>query len=94
MTKTPSLAEELFEKIKGHTDPVAFLKAMADPASPPTFESDYLDFKARPEPDPKNAKLKEIWYEALSGFANSGGGVLVWGIDARKDPATGIDVSL
>jgi hypothetical protein len=93
MAERPSLAEELFEKIKSQLDPAAFLKAMADPASPPTFESDYLDFKAKPDPDPKNSKLKEIWYEALSGFGNSGGGVLVWGIDARKDPATGIDAA-
>jgi hypothetical protein len=93
MTKTTTLAEELFEKIKSQPDPAAFLKAMADPAGPPTFESDYLDFKAKPDRDPKNVKLKEIWYEALSGFGNSGGGILVWGIDARKDPATGIDAA-
>jgi Putative DNA-binding domain len=90
MAERPSLAEELFEKIKNQSDPTAFLKAMTDSASP-TFESDYLDFKAKPDPDPKNSKLKEIWYEALSGFGNSGGGVLVWGIDARKDSTTGID---
>jgi len=93
MAKTPTLAEELFEKIKGQADPAAFLKGMADPASPPTFETDYLDFKAKPDPDPKNAKLKELWYEALSGFGNSGGGVLIWGIDARKDPDTEIDAA-
>ena len=92
MPKTPTLAEELFERIKSEIDPAAYLKAMADPASP-TFESDFLDFKAKPDPDPKNTKLKEIWYEALSGFGNSGGGVLIWGIDARKDPATGIDAA-
>jgi hypothetical protein len=93
MAKTPSLAEELFEKIKSDPNPANFLKEMANPALPPTFESDYLDFKAKPDPDPKNAKLKEIWYEALSGFGNSGGGVLIWGIDARKDKTTEIDAA-
>jgi hypothetical protein len=93
VAKTPTLAEELFEKMKSQADPAAYLEAMADPASPPTFETDYLDFKAKPDRDPKNAKLKEIWYEALSGFGKSGGGVLVWGIDARKDAATGIDAA-
>jgi hypothetical protein len=92
MPKTPTLAEDLFERIKSQTDPAAYLKAMADPASP-TFESDFLDFKAKPDPDPKDKNLKEIWYEALSGFGNSGGGVLIWGIDARKEPATGIDAA-
>jgi hypothetical protein len=89
MAKPLTLAEELFEKIKSSPDAAAFLKAMADPASQ-TFESDYLDFKVKPNRDDE---LKEIWYRALSGFANSGGGVLIWGIDARPDPATGIDVA-
>jgi hypothetical protein len=89
MANTPTLAEELFERIKSSPDPAAFLKAMADP-SLPTFESDYLDFKAQPDKDPKDTQLRQIWYEALSGFANSGGGVLIWGIDARLDPATGM----
>ena len=35
--------------------------------------------------------VKKIWSEALSGFANTEGGVLVWGIDARKDSDTGVD---
>ena len=41
------------------TDPADYLKAMADPASP-TFESDFLDFKAKPDRDPKDKNLKEI----------------------------------
>jgi hypothetical protein len=34
-----------------------------------------------------------MWVEALAGFANNQGGVLVWGIEARKDPATNVDVA-
>jgi hypothetical protein len=92
MAKAPTLAEELFGRIKSQPDPAAFLMGMADPAAP-TFESDFLDFKAKPDSDQKNTELKKIWYEALSGLGNSGGGVLIWGIDARKDQATGIDAA-
>jgi len=35
--------------------------------------------------------MKEIWSEAIAGFANTQGGVLIWGVDARKDAKTGID---
>jgi hypothetical protein len=83
MAKTPTLSEQLFDQIRkhpGHTDSATYLTAMAGP-TPPTFESDYLEFKTKPDADPKNTDLKKIWYEALSGFGNSGGGVLVWGID-------------
>jgi hypothetical protein len=38
-------------------------------------------------------KVKEIWSEALSGFANTQGGVLIWGIKAVKDTTTGIDAA-
>jgi hypothetical protein len=57
----------------------------------PTFESDTLDFKVLPDPDPKDKKLKSVWAEALSGFANAGGGVLIFGIDARKTNLPGTD---
>lgn len=30
---------------------------------------------------------------ALSGFANSDGGIVVWGVDARKDKASGVDAA-
>src|SRR5262249_31602568 len=30
-----------------------------------------------------------MWAEALSGFANSEGGVLIWGVDARKSTVPG-----
>jgi hypothetical protein len=88
-----SNAEVLFREIETQTNPAVYIEAMANPSNTPTFESDYLDFKTRPENDPKNSKLKEIWYTALSGFANSGGGVIIWGIDARKDPTSQIDAA-
>jgi hypothetical protein len=42
----------------------------------------HLDFKA-PE-SMKNRDARRDFAKALSGFANSDGGVIVWGVDARK----------
>lgn len=56
----------------------------------PTFETDYLDFKSAHHLTGKEKKedsennIKKIWSESLSGFANSGGGVIVWGVDAKQ----------
>lgn len=44
-------------------------------------ETEWLDFKSGEHLQ----KRKETWSEAICGFANNQGGVLVWGIDARKD---------
>src|SRR5690348_13324649 len=99
MPTKPSLARDLFEQIKthaGHADSAAFLRAMADPASP-TFETEYLDFKAGQIPVNNNpipdADVKKTWTEALAGFATTSGGVLIWGINADKDAATGVDAA-
>jgi hypothetical protein len=48
-----------------------------------------LDFKGAARL--QDGDIKRIWSEALSGFANTGGGVLVWGVDARKTGDSGID---
>lgn len=34
--------------------------------------------------------MKKIWSKAISGYANSCDGIIVWGIDARKDEYTSI----
>jgi len=52
-------------------------------------ETEWLDFKS-------GEHLKdaaETWSEAIASFANNQGGVLIWGLDARKDKATGIDAA-
>jgi hypothetical protein len=90
MPEVPVAPQELFDLIHGQSDPAAFIRGLVD-VNDPTFESDTLDFKSLPDPDPKDRKLKEIWAEALSGFANAGGGVLVLGIDARKTKLPGTD---
>lgn len=86
MNGKPSRALDFFEQVK--TDGLPFLKALIN-SDPPTLETDWLDFKGGEKLDEKN--VKRIWSEALSGFANTEGGVLVWGIDARKNPDTGVD---
>src|SRR5215216_5245108 len=53
-------------------------------------ENVYLDFKRINRPDLGHADDKKNLAKAISGFANSSGGLIVWGIDARKNPA-GVD---
>jgi hypothetical protein len=88
----PSLARDFYKQIVESPDPVAFIQGLVNPASP-VFETDWLDFKQQPNANLKDAKWREMWIQALSGFANNQGGVLVWGIDARKDPGTNIDAA-
>lgn len=55
-------------------------------------ESLTLDFKlAEHDSGPMVKGDRRTLAEALSGFANSDGGVIVWGVDCRRDPATGHD---
>jgi len=75
-----------FKKVK--VEGITFLKGLIN-SDPPTFETDWLDFKGAEQLQDKD--VKRIWSEALSGFANTEGGVLVWGIDARKNLVTKID---
>jgi len=89
----PSIGKELFEKIvlhPGYPDTVALLNGMVN-SNPPTFEDEYLEFKGATDPTTsREIDPKKTWSEALAGFATTGGGVLIWGIDARKDPS-GVD---
>ncbi len=49
-----------------------------------------LDFKTVSSPDFKDRPDRKNFAKALSGFANSSGGVIIWGVDARKNEQ-GID---
>jgi len=86
MNGRSSSAHVLFDQIKAGG--IGFLQGTVH-STPPTFEEEWLDFKGAAATPPD--KIKEIWSKALAGFANTEGGVLVWGIDARKDPTTGVD---
>lgn len=59
-------------------------------------ESYFVDFKnSTPGSNPRTASDKDrnIMAKAISGFGNSEGGLLIWGIDHREDRATGQTVT-
>ncbi len=85
-------ALELFERLRsGGSTALEQLIADREP------ESLFLDFKRSPEDgiskilapeDNKNLS------KAISGFANSSGGVVVWGVDCRRDPTNGNEIAV
>lgn len=83
-----SNALEYFNQICAKDDTYAFLESLAV-TDPPTIETEWLEFKGCDRIS--ESQIKSYWSEALSGFANTGGGVLVWGLDARKEPETQVD---
>lgn len=85
-----SSARARFDIIRAQSDPFTYLQALIGTPSNPTFEEEWLDFKGNPRSD---SDVKRIWSKALAGFANITDGLLIWGIDARKDPTTGRDVA-
>lgn len=56
-------------------------------ASPPATETEWLDFKGAAKI--QDADVQKYWSKALAGFGTTQGGVLIWGLDCRKqgDPA-------
>jgi hypothetical protein len=50
----------------------------------------HLDFKLVNDPDLKNRDDRRNFAKAVSGFANSDGGLIVWGVDCRKN-SDGVD---
>ncbi|MBX9652989.1 putative DNA binding domain-containing protein [bacterium] len=83
-----STAEVIYRSIVDAPDPLQRIKQFVEEK---TEESDYLEFK-RYEPGNPNDPKKPIeskWAKMLSGFSNSGGGVVVWGIDTKRiEPGT------
>lgn len=86
-----SSAQAYFNTIFAHSDPFAYLSGLPN-SNPPAFEQEWLDFKSNPQP----GDTLRIWSEAVCGFANTEGGVLIWGIDCRKvddvDAASGLSL--
>jgi hypothetical protein len=74
--------EALFEAID--------IDAVQDYVTSRQQEHLHLDFKLVNDPSMKRDDRKSFAV-ALSGFANSDGGIIIWGVRAAKDPATGID---
>jgi hypothetical protein len=90
----PSIPQERFNKIVQAADPVAEITDLVNLTSP-TSEDDWFDCKREPDditdPTRREKKIKEMWLQALCGFANNEGGLLIWGLDARKYPKTSVD---
>jgi hypothetical protein len=86
------MARDVFERIVNAPDSVAGIRALINTANP-TPETDWLDFKTEPhDQKQRDRKIGETWSEALGGFANNQGGVLIWGIDARKIKVRGVEI--
>ena len=75
-----SNAEELFKKIISQPNPAGYLEAMILVSE---VETEWLEFKGCERISEKD--VDRHWSKALSGFANTAGGVLIWGVDARKN---------
>lgn len=81
-------AETLFKKIQS-----GGLKYIEDELVEKERENDFLECKTKGKPNewsPGKDDLKNF-AKALSGFANTEGGVLIFGLDARKNVEDGID---
>lgn len=74
-----SRAREFYEQIINAHDPGSHLNRLVDERKP---ETEFLEFKGASKiPD---SAIKQYWSKALSGFSNTEGGVLVWGIRASR----------
>jgi hypothetical protein len=81
-----SAARDFYDQvIAGGVPFIDALPASADPV----HENEWRDFKLY---DPRREKdSRTNWSELLSAFANTEGGVVIWGVDARRDATSGID---
>jgi hypothetical protein len=86
MSETQTQSQHLFEKYT-NANSVDFIKSLPN-LPEKTFETDWLDFKSGKS---KDEDIKKIWSKAIGAFANSEGGIIVWGVSAKKDQITGID---
>lgn len=97
MTITSTAAEQFFSDVTSRGDQAfQYLEGLVEPRLR-TEENEWRDFKGAAQltshfspkapaslKETNDKKIKEIWSECLGAFGNSGGGVLIWGIDAPK----------
>jgi len=83
-------AEELFSRIKdGGAAEIQTMVANS------VVEELFLDYKRAATNAPFNrldASDRRNLSKGIAGFANSEGGVIIWGVDCRRDPTTGADI--
>lgn len=84
-----SLASEYFERLKAKGAGLFTHLASLPSAKPRVAEEEWLDFKGVARLPEK--AIAEIWSQSLAAFATTQGGVLIWGVDCRKDSVTKID---
>lgn len=83
-----SVAQNYFEQFTG-ADAARVLSGLPD-TNPKTFEDNWLDFKSgKTQPD----DLAGVWSKALGAMANAGGGVVVWGVIAKKHGTPPVDAA-
>ena len=85
-------ADELFAKLKAGGE-----QAVRQMVIDREREQYFLDFKRSHDKGAGATLAKDDLHslaKAISGFGNSEGGVVVWGIDCRRDKATGADLPL
>ena len=76
-----SRAHELYKQIVESDERAAMLTAMV---SDKRTESEFLEFKGAGRIEKK--EIREYWSKTLSAFANTDGGVLIWGISTTRIP--------
>lgn len=86
----PSRAELFFQDLPWEGNIYNHLRSFAN-ADPPVFETEWLDFKVGEGPGLDDKVKRQKWSEALSGFGNTEGGVLIWGVEAKPDPVSKLD---
>lgn len=81
----PSRAKSFFNEIKSSGNGSEFLSRLIDRETP-AYESEFLDFKGGRMADKAELKkLQKEWAKCLSCFANSDGGVILFGFHAPNN---------
>lgn len=93
---TPSIARSYFDRFLAIPDAEKFshLAGLIHQTPPYTFEEEWLEFKSEANGanvnQNKDGTLR-IWSKTVSALANTGGGVIIWGIFADEDRMQKID---
>jgi hypothetical protein len=80
-----SRASAFFEQITKEPTDAARAAFLENLVTKKFSESEYVDYKAWLKLTPHSDEVKRKWSKGLSCFANSDGGVIIWGIDAPKN---------
>ena len=87
----PSRAKAYFDEINSPGNGASFLNQLVG-SETQTFESEFLEFKGGYDLKVAGKELLALWAKNLSCFANSDGGVLVFGIHAPNRAAKSLSL--